>query len=113
MYIKQKSFIYSMSKDAKKYLFALSCVVALTVPITYGLLSLSDSMGNINTVAIVNAIQQFNRSFGSIDDLGNKIGNLTDVIRRIDFEDIEALLRSINASLRTPMGSAEFARVYP
>lgn len=102
-----------MSKDTKKYLFALTCVVVLTGPITYGLLSLSNSLGSIDTVAIVKAIRQFNASFGSIDNLGGKISNLTEVIARIDLEDIGALLRSINASLRMPVGSAGFDRAYP
>ena len=88
-----------MKDTTKLGLYFIIGVIMLVVPITYTLTTLGTNLKNIDTYEIVLAVNKLINNLGKIDTLNHKINNLTITLRKINFNEIETILISINHTL--------------
>ena len=88
-----------MKDTTKLGLYFIMGVILLVVPVTYTLTIIGNNLKNIDTYEIVLAVNKLINNLGRIDTLNNKISNLTISLSRINFDEIETILISINHTL--------------
>ena len=96
-----------MKDTTKLGIYFLIGIVILVVPLTYTLTTMANNLKNIDTYQIVLSVDKLIQNLGKIDTLNIKIKNLTNTLGRINFDELEAALISINktlASLKVNIG---------
>ncbi len=90
-----------MKDTTKLGIYFLIGIVILVVPLTYTLTTMANNLKNIDTYQIVLSVDKLIQNLGKIDTLNIKIKNLTNTLGRINFDELEAALVSINRTLAT------------
>ena len=88
-----------MKDTTKLGLYFIIGIILFVVPVTYTLTTIATNLKNIDTYEIVLAVNKLINNLGRIDTLNTKISNLTITLRKINFNEIETILISINHTL--------------
>ena len=92
-----------MQDSTKKAYFICYIALITTVPITCGLIFVSQSLNSVNTTTIVESVDQLSSNFNKIDKLNENVNNLTNTIKHIfsnyNLRKFETLLGGVNNSL--------------